>query len=59
MNRLFLESVTGVLTVFVAGILSEQWLTSPELKFGVPLSIGILWSAGMLYRVRKAESRSS
>jgi hypothetical protein len=59
MNRLFAESVTGVLTVFTAGILSEQWLTNPELKFAVPLAVGILWSAGMLYRVRKAENGSS
>lgn len=57
-RRLLVESGIGVLTVFLTGIAAASFISSESLKFGLPLAVGIAWSAGLLYRYVYSERDS-
>jgi hypothetical protein len=58
MNPLLRDSSLGVVTVLLTGLAAEIVLTDPGLKFSIPLGVGILWSAALLYQHSYQKSSS-
>lgn len=55
---LLAESGLGVLTVFITGLAAARFVSSENLKFFLPLAVGVVWSAGLLYRYVYSERDS-